>query len=166
MRPFRIVRLAPLAAAISIAVGCGGDRPASPPHPTPDRVVADSRAIGVPYDVCVLLRDGDRLLALKISSRSPLGEHISYSWEEIHRADPGSTPPVDRGRGETSEDHRQLMGRIDLPGLSLRWSRGSSDLGWIYWPDDRQDFAVFSRTWLRPAEIDPSSRSGKWLERN
>jgi len=161
----RILPVATLCVALAIATGCGGDHAPSTPNPTRDRVVANDWAVGVPYEVFVLLRDGDRLLALKINSRSPLGSEISYSWEEIRTTDRGTAPEVRRGHGETSENNRLMTGRIAIPGLDLQWSRGSSDLGWIYWPEGRDDFSVFSRTWLRPAEIDPNSRSGRWLSR-
>ena len=156
-----------LAAAIVFAAGCGGDRPESTPLPSVDRVVANPQAVGIPYGTYVLIKDGDRLIALKITSTSVLGDQISYSWEELeHSAGNRGGPVVRRGQGETSELQPQLRGRIGLPGLDLAWSRGSSGVGWVYWPENDRDFAVFSRPWLRPAAIDPKSRSGKWLRKS
>jgi hypothetical protein len=156
-----------LVAAMAFAAGCGRDRPFEPSHPTPDLVVARPQAIGIPYDRYILIRDRDRLLALKLSSDSALGEHIFYEWEEIEPLGRGpSSHDLLRGKGETAERLHDPMGRIDIPDLSLVWSRGSRDLGWIYWPDDDREFAVYSRPWLRPAEIDPKSRAGTWLSRS
>jgi hypothetical protein len=156
-----------LAVMLVLAAGCGGDRAVQPTHPTPDRVVARPQAVGVPYDRYILIKDRQRLLALKLSSDSALGEHVLYEWEEIDPSGRGS-PSHDllRGTGETAERLHDPMGRIDIPDLSLVWSRGSRDLGWIYWPDDDREFAVYSRPWLRPAEIDPTSRAGTWLSKS
>ena len=155
-----------LGTAIICAAGCGGDPPVSTPLPTVDRVVTNPQAFGVPYGTYVLIKDGDRLIALKITTASALGDHISYSWEEFeHTAGDRSGPVARRGQGETSEMQNLLTGRIAIPGLGLTWSRGSSRVGWVYWPGDDHDFAVFSRPWMQPAEIDPKSRSGKWLRK-
>jgi len=156
-----------LGTVIVCAAGCGVDRPESTPFPAADRVVANSQAVGIPYDSYVLIKDGDRLIALKITSLSALGEHISYSWEELeYTAGDQGRPVVRRGQGETSELEHLMTGRIGIPGLDLTWSRGSSGVGWLYWPEEDREFAVFSRPWLRPAEIDPKSRSGKWLRKS
>jgi hypothetical protein len=151
-------------AVVTVCIaGCGHPDPTKTRLPTSESVVAYPQAIGIPYDRYILLRHGERLVALKVSARSVRGEHISYSWKEIRGgAGDDPVPEVRAGQGVSTEE--SISGRIDIPGLRLTWSRGSADLGWLYWPEGDTDFAVFSRPWLRQTEIDPNSRDGRWLE--
>jgi hypothetical protein len=151
--------------ALIAAVGCGKAPSTQPETPTRDRVVASSSSIGVPYDRLVLLRYGDHLLALELSARTQLGDNISYRW---HLADdegafaPGVTTS---GEGETAE--RPSTGRISLPGpLKLEWSRGSTEMGWLYWPRAAPDLAVYSRPFQRLADIGARPSGGDWLSRD
>jgi hypothetical protein len=150
--------------ALSTLAGCRAETPPIGSLPTDEQVTADVRAIGVPYGRYVLFRHADRLVALKIASRSALGERIHYWWAV---SEPGSstfsTTEGDRGEGVTSES--QFTGSISVPGLNLEWSRGSASLGWIYWPKDGREFQVFSRPWREVEDIDARSRAGTWMSR-
>ena len=153
-------------AALTITAigGCRAQPPEAGALPTEEQVIADVRAIGVPYGSFVLFADGDRLVALKIASRSTLGDRIHYWWAV---SEPGSSTfshsDGERGEGDTSED--QFTGVITVPGLLLEWSRGSATLGWVYWPKDGRDFRVYSRPWRNVEDIDARSREGTWLRR-
>jgi hypothetical protein len=139
-------------------------RPAPGPQrfPTGSQVVANSQGVGVPYDQYILVQDSEQLIALKITARSPRGEHIAYQWS-ITPAESGGFRggDVTHGEGVTSED--PYTGRITVPGLRLDWSKGSSQMGWIYWPERGRDIGVFSRAWSRLDEIDPRLLKGRWL---
>ena len=153
-----------LALAMTVIAGCREQPPESGTLPTEDQVIADVRAIGVPYGRYVLFGHGDRLIALKIASRSALGDRIHYWWAV---SDPGSsTFSQDEGRrGEGDSSEEQFTGVITVPGLNLEWSRGSATLGWVYWPKDGSDFRVFSRPWREVEDVDARSREGTWMSR-
>jgi hypothetical protein len=150
--------------AMPVLVGCRAKAPEIGAFPTEEQVIADVRAIGVPYGRYVLFGDGDRLVALKIASRSALGERIHYWWAV---SEPGSSTfsQAEGGRGEGDSSESQYTGVITVPGLNLEWSRGSATLGWVYWPKDGRDFRVYSRPWRELEDIDPRSREGTWLTR-
>jgi hypothetical protein len=149
--------------AVALA-GCRADLPEIGALPTEEQVIADVRAIGVPYGRYVLFGDDDRLIALKIASRSARGDRIHYWWAV---SEPGSSTfsraEEARGEGDAAED--RFTGVINLPRLNLEWSRGSATLGWIYWPKDGREFKVYSRPWQEVEDIDPRSREGTWLTR-
>jgi hypothetical protein len=153
-----------VALAAAVLAGCRADLPEIGALPTEEQVIADVRAIGVPYGRYVLFGDDDRLVALKIASRSALGDRIHYWWAV---SEPGSSTfsraEGARGEGDASED--RFTGVITLPRLNLEWSRGSATLGWIYWPKDGREFKVYSRPWQEVEDIDPRSREGTWLTR-
>jgi hypothetical protein len=150
--------------ATATAIGCGTPPPEGHRLPTEDQVIITRQAAGIPYDRFILLRDRDRVLALAVSARSPRGDHIGYRWWVA--AGDLKGPPIAwtrSGEGEASEV--DFTGTIDLPGLRLSWSRGSSALGWIYWPEDRPQFAVYSRPWSELIAVNPASGDGKWLRK-
>ena len=153
-----------VAAATAALTGCRAEIPETGALPTEEQVIADVRAIGVPYGRYVLFADDDRLVALKIASRSALGDRIHYWWAV---SEPGSSTfsraEGARGEGDASED--QFTGVITVPQLNLEWSRGSATLGWIYWPKDGRVFRVYSRPWRELEDIDSRSREGTWLTR-
>jgi len=145
--------------------GCSGPAPVTAKYPTQDTITATDQAIGVPFDRFVLMRDADRYLALRITARSTRGERIHYQWAIAAAQSTGfAGADVQRGEGESVE--QQFTGSITLPGIKLAWSRGSAELGWIYWPDDGRAFSVFSRPWRELEDIDTRARAGKWLERS
>jgi hypothetical protein len=148
--------------ALAALMGCDVPGPEHAKYPTSEQLVATPQAVGVPYDRFVLIRDGDRSVALRISSQSPWGELIRYEWAiaESVRADVAAEFEQ-RGMGQSKED--RVTGTIAVPDLHLTWSRGSTDLGWIYWPKDGRDFRVFSRPFAELDKIDTSSKMGKWL---
>jgi len=143
---------------------CKGPLSEQPKAPTRDRVVASSNSIGIPYDRLVLFRHHDRLMALELSTRTQLGDTISYRWHRADERDSFAPGAVESGEGETAE--RPSTGRIILPGpLTLEWSRGSTGMGWLYWPAGDSDLAVYSRPFQRLADIDPRRAGGRWLSR-
>lgn len=148
----------------AVLSGCRAEVPDTGARPTEEQVTADHRAIGVPYGRYVVMEHEGRLVALKIASRSPLGDRIHYWWAVTR---PGSIDfsrdEQDSGEGDTSE--AQFTGVISVPGLNLEWSRGSANLGWLYWPKDGSEFRVYSRPFRDVEDIDPRSREGTWLER-
>jgi hypothetical protein len=162
MRPTAALVL--LIAAISLTA-CKGPLPKRPQIPTRDRVVASTNSIGIPYDRIVLLRYRDRLLALEVSARTELGDNIRYLWYSVDERDGFGSELVESGEGETAE--RPFTGRITLPGpLTLEWSRGSTGMGWLYWPKGDVDLAVYSRSFERLADIEAQRGGGRWLSRD
>lgn len=153
-----------VALSISVLAGCRAKPPETGALPTETQVIADFRAIGVPYGLWVLFGDDDRLVALKIAARSGLGDRIHYWWAV---SAPGSEtfPESEGARGEGDTSEEQFTGLISVPGLNLEWSRGSATLGWVYWPKDGRDFRVYSRPWQEVEDIDARSRDGTWLKR-
>jgi hypothetical protein len=149
---------------ISVLSGCRAEIPESGPYPTEEQVIADVRAIGVPYGRWVLFRDDDRLVALKVAARSGLCDRIHYWWA-VSEPGSGTFPESEGTRGEGDASEEQFTGLISVPGLNLEWSRGSATLGWVYWPKDGRDFQVYSRPWRELGDVDPRSREGTWLER-
>ncbi len=168
MRERSVLRIlwVPAAAAVLLLTlaACPGTGPEHAPYPTGEQIVANSRAFGVPYGRYILLRHDRQLLALNISSRSRLGDSISYQWWVVT---PGSPTLEDtdltHGGGETSE--QPFEGRITLPGLGLVWSRGSSEMGWLYWPEGDRAVSVNSSPCLDRHMVESCSRAGKWLSR-
>jgi len=151
------------AAMLYLTAGCGQlSGPPPPSFPTSTTVAARPRSIGVPYGPIVLLRSGEQLVALRITSVSQLGEVIEVEW---------FAPPVGgknftnamRGEG-TAREHRGI-GYIAAGPLNLEWSRGSAEMGWIYWPDEGTDLAACSRTWSNLDEVDPDDPDVRWYTR-
>jgi len=151
------------AAMLYLTAGCGQlSGPPPPSFPTSTTVAARPRSIGVPYGPIVLLRSGEQLVALRITSASQLGEVIEVEW---------FAPPVGgkdftnarHGEG-TAREHRGI-GYIAAGPLNLEWSRGSAEMGWIYWPDEGTDLAACSRTWSNLDEVDPDDPDVRWYTR-
>jgi hypothetical protein len=148
------------AAVLSITAGCGQSSDPPPPRfPNSNTVAAGPRSIGVPYGPIVLLRSGEQLVALRITSESQLGQVIEVEW---------FAPPVGgkdftnaKHGGGTAREHRGI-GYIAAGPLSLEWSRGSAEMGWIYWPDENTDLAACSRAWANLDEVDPDAPDIRW----
>jgi hypothetical protein len=141
---------------------CSRRGPEPQRYPSGSNVIANSQAVGVPYGQWVLVRDSSQLVALKITARSPRGEHISYEWSATALDSEGFE---DAAHGEGTATEEPFAGRISLPGIRLVWSRGSSKMGWLYWPERGGEIRVFSRAWKELDDIDPGSLQGRWLKR-
>jgi hypothetical protein len=162
-RRSRILIALALAAALA---GC--DR--TPPEqqqgmPTGDRLSATPNAVGIPYDRVIVIRHGDRLIALSLTASSQLGDRVDYHWVRADDSGGFSRPEsLEQGTGEAIE--RPYTGRVALPDrLVLTWSRGSDTFGWLYWPEQPTDYAVYSRPFAALGELDGGLHDGRWLER-
>jgi hypothetical protein len=147
---------------LASASACVG--PAPPPRvPTEQRVSASARNIGIAYGPFVLFRADGRLIALRVTNASGQGTRIDYEWVATQ---PGSTQfsPANTGRGAVNETTR--VGRIAAGPLLLNWSRGSGEIGWIYWPDVDFGLEVCSRTFTALEDIDPESKRLRWYRRD
>jgi hypothetical protein len=132
-------------------------------RPTTDGLAATANAIGVPYQSYVVIRHDGNFIALTMEAGSQLGDRVSYRWylaeEERQFSQPDS---LEHGGGEAVE--RPFTGRIALPdGLVLEWSRGSTAFGWLYWPQQPTEYAVFSRPYQGLSESAGGLRGGRWL---
>jgi len=153
-----------LAVALTVVAlaACGRPRPEYSPQPDGTHLVANDRAVGVPYDRYFLLRHGDRHTVLHIESKTQLGNKIFYRWLAAEAgARSFAVDAATGGEGETEED--PFDGRISLPGLTLRWSRGSGATGWIYWPQGTTELEIYSRPWQHIDDVNPRRGGGKWL---
>lgn len=156
-------------AAVVVAVGAACDRTATAPKPalpTADTLAATPNAVGIPYGRYLLIRRGEHLIALHLTAVSPLGDRVDYRWYVAGPDGRFARPELlERGGGEAVE--RPYTGRITLPGrLTLDWSRGSKEFGWLYWPEGSADYAVYSRPFAELADADPGRDGGRWLEQD
>ncbi|MFV2073373.1 MAG: hypothetical protein ACC742_12075 [Thermoanaerobaculales bacterium] len=162
MTPKPSLKLALLALAAAILTACGKTEP-PPQYPTKDRVAADRRAIGIPYDRFVLFRRDEQMVALRVTRASQIGDSIDYQWFASRPEAVDLTDPI-TGEGKTRESG--YMGRIAAGSMVLQWSRGSEQFGWLYWPDDRSEFAVCSLAWGSLEEADRGARGVRWYTRD
>ena len=132
-----------LGAALIAGAGCGGPPPA-PARPTAFRVAVSERSVGIPYGPLVLLRTGAQLVAIRVTAASRLGNAIEYEWD---LAPAGGTVIVSETHGSASTVESNGFGQVVAGPLRFKWSRGSQDFGWLYWPVGLADIAVCSRTW-------------------
>lgn len=165
----RIVTARLVLAAVLAAAGAACDRPATAPQPalpTADTLAATSNAVGIPYGRYLLIRRGEHLIALHLTAVSPLGDRVAYRWYLADGDGRFSRPEaLEHGDGEAVE--HPYTGRITLPGpLTLDWSRGSQEFGWLYWPEGSGDYAVYSRPVAELADADPGRDGGRWLMRD
>ncbi len=151
------------AAMLSLTAGCDQlSDPLPPRYPDRNTVAAGPRSIGVPYGPIVLLRSDEQLVALRITSESQLGQVIEIEWFAPPVGGKDFTNAI-RGKG-TAREHRGI-GHIAAGPLRLEWSRGSAEMGWIYWPDEGTDLAACSRVWASLDEIDPDAPDVRWYTR-
>jgi len=165
----RIVTARLVLAAAVIAAGAACDRPATAPKPalpTADSLAATPNAVGVPYGRFLLVRRDERLIALHLTALSPLGDRVAYRWYVAGPDGRFARPEsLEQGGGEALE--RPYTGRISLPGpLTLDWSRGSKEFGWLYWPEGSGDYAVYSRPFAELADTAAGRDDGRWLTRD
>jgi hypothetical protein len=144
-----------------LSAGCGPTIEA-PKYPTSEQVAADHRAVGIPYGRVILLRSAEQVVALRVTWASPIGEQIRYEW---YAAKSGETGFVDALNGEGAAQEDRFTGRIAAGPWLLTWSRGSRDMGWIYWPDDGGELAVCSRAWESLDQADPNAAEVLWYTR-
>jgi len=162
----RHVGLATALALVAAIAACNRlPREQARDRPTADGLAATANAVGVPYQRYVVIRHGGHLVALTMKAGSQLGDHVAYRWylaqEERQFRQPES---LEQGSGEAVE--RPYTGRVALPDrLVLEWSRGSDAFGWLYWPEQATDYAVFSRPFADLSDIGGGLRGGRWLER-
>jgi hypothetical protein len=148
------------AAMLSLTPGCGQlSGPPPPSFPDSNTVAARPRSIGVPYGPIVLLRSGEQLVALRITSLSQLGEVIEVEWFVPPVGEKDFTNAIHGGG--TAREHRGI-GYIAAGPLSLEWSHGSAELGWIYWPGESVDLEACSRVWASLDEINPDAPDIRW----
>ena len=162
MTPKPSLKLTLFALAAATLVACGKLEP-PPQYPTTDRVAADRRAIGIPYGRFVLLRRDEQVVALRVTRASQIGDSIDYQWFASRPETVDLTDPIS-GEGKTRESG--YMGRVAAGSMVLSWSRGSTQFGWLYWPDDGGEFAVCSRAWGSLEEVDPKARGVRWYTRD
>ena len=132
------------------AQGCFGPGP-PPAKPTEERVAANSSSFGIPYGQFILIRTGDRLVALRVKEAAGIGNQIDYEW---YAPEPGSSDFQNAHQRFGTAVEGRFLGRIDAGPLSLNWSRGSAELGWIYWPAPEVGLNVCSRTFYSLDDID------------
>ena len=165
----RIVTARLVLAAVLAAAGAACDRAATTPRPalpTADTLAATPNAVGIPYGRYLLIRRDERLIALHLTALTPLGDRVAYRWHLAGGGGLFSRPEaLEHGDGEAVE--QPYTGRITLPGpLTLDWSRGSQEFGWLYWPEGSGDYAVYSRPFIALADADPGRDGGRWLTRD
>lgn len=128
--------------AIAATVGCGGP-PRPPERPTFERVAVNQRGVGIPYGAVALFRVDQELVALRIVEAPMWGYRIEYEWNAAKvTADVFETERT--GSGKTSEQEKRSA--VLAGPLYLRWSRGSEDFGWLYWPEEKKNISVSSIT--------------------
>ena len=137
-----------LGAAFIAGAGCGGPPP-TPERPTEYRVAVSDRSIGIPNGPVVLLKTDAQLIAVRVTAASLLGNAIEYEWDV---APAGGTGFVADTHGAASTVESSGFGTIVAGPVRFKWSGGSEDFGWFYWPPN-PDVAVCSRTWRNLDEI-------------
>lgn len=79
------------------------------------------------------------------------GYRIEYEWNATKvAADVFETEST--GAGETSEQEKHCA--VLAGPLYMRWSRGSENFGWLYWPDNTNSISVSSITFRSVDSID------------
>lgn len=139
--PVGAVRLLAAVAIVAVA-GCGGP-PRPPELPTFDRVAVNQRAVGIPYGAVVLFRADQELVALRVVDAPKWGYWIEYEWNAAPHAE-GVFETTSTGAGEANEQER--WSAVIAGPLYMRWSRGSKEFGWLYWPEDTKNVSVASIT--------------------
>ena len=140
-----------LVAVAMVAVsGCGGP-PRPPERPTFERVAVNQRGIGIPYGAVVLFRVDQELVALRVVDAPKWGYFIEYEWNAAPLT-AGLFETARTGAGETNEQKQRST--VLAGPLYMRWSRGSEEFGWLYWPEEKQDISISSITFRSADSID------------
>ncbi len=138
------------AVAMPAVVGCGGP-PRVPELPTFERVAVNQRAVGIPYGAVVLFRVDQEMVALRVAEAPMWGYRIEYEWNTAS-ATTSVFETESTGAGETGEQKKRST--VHAGPLYMRWSRGSEDFGWLYWPENSKDLSVSSITFRTVKSID------------
>ena len=139
--PAAIIQLF-VAVAIVALVGCGGP-PRPPERPTFERVAVNQRGVGIPYGAVVLFKADQELVAFRVVEAPKWGYWIEYEWNAAPVTE-GGFETASTGAGETNEQKRRSA--VIAGPLYMRWSRGSEEFGWLYWPEDSKNVSVSSIT--------------------
>ena len=140
-----------LAAVAFVAfMGCGGP-PRPPERPTFERVAVNHRGVGIPYGAVVLFRVEEELVALRIVEAPMWGYRIKYEWNAA-KVDSDIFEAESTGAGKTGEQEKRCA--VLAGPLYMRWSRGSENFGWLYWPEKIADISVSSITFRSVDSID------------
>lgn len=79
------------------------------------------------------------------------GYRIEYEWNTAKGT--GSIFETEStGAGETSEQEKRCA--VLAGPLYMRWSRGSEEFGWLYWPEKMANISVSSITFRSVESID------------
>jgi hypothetical protein len=123
-------------------MSCGGP-PRPPERPTFDRVAVNQRGVGIPYGAVVLFKVDQELVALRVVKAPMWGYRIEFDWNVAKvTADVFETEST--GAGKTSEQEKRCA--VLAGPLYMRWSRGSENFGWLYWPERKGNISVSSIT--------------------
>ena len=128
--------------AIAAVVGCGGP-PRPPERPTFDRVAVNQRGVGIPYGAVVLFKVDQELVALRVVEAPMWGYRIEFDWNVAKvTADVFETESTGAGKAREQEKRCAVLAGP----LYMRWSRGSENFGWLYWPERKGNISVSSIT--------------------
>jgi len=149
-------------AAVTIAavMGCGGP-PRVPELPTFERVAVNQRAVGIPYGAVVLFRVDEEMVALRVTEAPMWGYRIEYEWNTAS-ATANVFETESTGAGETGEQKKRST--VHAGPLYMRWSRGSEDFGWLYWPEEEHKIDVSSITFRTVDSIDLQNPEVIWFK--
>ena len=138
------------AVALTSVAGCGGP-PRLPELPTFERVAGNQRAVGIPYGAVVLFRVDQELVALRVVEAPMWGYRIEYEWNTA-AATTDVFETEGTGAGEANEQDKRSA--VHAGPLYMRWSRGSENFGWLYWPEESKNISVSSITFRSVKRID------------
>jgi hypothetical protein len=141
--------------------GCD-DVPRPPYRPTSDRVAVSQRSIGIPYGSVVVFRTAGQLVALRVVDAQRWGYEIEYEWQATA---PGSDTFDGTYQGTARTEEELGFGSVRAGPLFLRWSRGSENMGWLYWPDKKSDIKVSAITWGSVDSINLQDPEVYWYTR-
>ena len=154
----------PIIAFCCAAIACD-DVPRPPDRPTFDRVAVTERSIGIPYGSVVVFRTAGQLVALRVIESERWGYQIEYEWQAT-APDSEIFDGKRQGAGATDENREnRRLGTIRAGPLLLRWSRGSEEMGWLYWPENENDISVCAITWGSVDSIDLRDPEVFWYTR-
>jgi hypothetical protein len=153
-----------LIVVLTATLGCDGV-PRPPNWPTFDRVAVSEHSIGIPYGSVVVFRTAGQLVALRVVDASRWGYKIEYEWQATAPGTEvfGGTTRETATTEENTENNR--CGSIRAGPLFLQWSRGSEEMGWLYWPDKEGEISVCAVTWSSVDSIDLQNPEVFWYTR-
>ncbi|MDB5304471.1 MAG: hypothetical protein JWM97_2020 [Phycisphaerales bacterium] len=141
--------------------------PAGPPAPVPtERLpLVDENQVRIPYNKFVLLRRGERTIALRMRADPKQALDATYEWFDLSTGVGPATRPASgsplKGHGRTSGS--ALISAFVADSLLVLWSPCTGDSGWIGFPGDAPPLAVSATAWETFEEIKPSGDPDAWL---